>query len=938
MRKLDCRKVRRRIAVIVGVLLLGVGGCDVLDSRTDGDYVARALELRDEGNPNGAIIELKNALQKNPENAKARSLLGQAYVERGDGAAAEKELRRAIELHGARKADLRLPLAEALSLQGKNQELLIEIVPDAPLPPRQRAMLTAWRGDAWLGMRKPDLARREYEEALAIDAQAPLAKLGLARLAAGGNRIAEAQRLVSETLAADPKEPSLWSFQASLWESANELGKAEAAYTRAMALRRFNVGDRASRALVRINLERYRDARQDILTLKKEAPAYYLTHYADGLLDLREGKYPEAQAAFEASERLNSGFPLLHYQLGLVHLGQNHLVQAEQYLSRFLQAAPKSLGGVELLAVAKFRQRDFKSVKSLLAPVLEARPDDILALRLMGEAEIALGNLPQGIEYLRKWVELDPKSAEARHGLGLSLLASGEIRKGLAAFEAAAELSPEAAQPDILIALAYVRARDFGKAIETIGRVREKSPPDSEVADNLLGLVRLAQHDSGGARQAFGRALGKRPGDPAISHQLARLAVKEHRLDEARRLYEDVLKVHREDLPTAIRLAQLDALEGRFKQMAERMEAAVRVHPEALHPRLILAEYLLRQGQPDRAQAMLAPLQAGYPRHPKLLALVVQAQLDTGQARPALDTAKALADAAPRSAKAHYLLALAYAGNRETRNMRNALERALAVDAGFTPAQRAMVKVLALEKKYPEAEAELAKLLRANPDDVDVLGLQGWFATIREQPAEAVRAYRKALEKAPDTRTAIKLARAQWQAGDRTGAVESLEAWTRAHPEDSFSRYLLAGLYRETGRTEDARTQLEEVLRINPNNVPAMNDLAWLIRRTDPGRALTLAERATRAAPQSPALLDTRATILMDQGHYPPALDLLRRAVALDPRNQSMGYRLALALNKTGKIEDALKIVRTLLADGRPFPERKDAQELLKEMSGHAGG
>jgi putative PEP-CTERM system TPR-repeat lipoprotein len=937
MRKLNCRKVRRWIAAIVGSLTLGLSGCDVLDSRTDADHVARARELRDKGDLNGSIIELKNALQKNPENAEARSFLGRVYVERGDGAAAEKELRRAIELYGAKKADLRLSLAEALSLQGKNQEILIEIVPEASLPPRQRAVLMAGRGDAWLGMRKPALARREYEEALAIDVQAPLAKLGLARLAAGGNQHGEAQRLVSEALAADPKEPRLWSFQAGLWESANELGKAEIAYTRAMALRRFNVGDRARRALVRINLERYRDARQDILTLKREAPAYYLTHYADGLLDLREGRYPEAQAAFEASERLNGGFPLMHYQLGLAHLSQNHLVQAEQYLSRFLQAAPKSLGGVELLAVAKFRKKEFKSVKSLLAPVLESRPEDILALRLMGEAEIALGNLPQGIEYLHKWVELDPKSAEARRGLGLSLLARGDTQKGLAALEAAADLSPDAVQSEILIALAYARAKEFAKAIEIIGKIGEKSP-DSEMADNLLGRIHLAQNDFGAARQAFGRALKKKPGDPAISHQLAQLAVKERRFDEARRLYEDVLKMHRGDLPTEIRLAQLDALEGNFKRMGDRMEAVIGKNPGALQPRLILAEYVLRLGQPDRAQAVLAPMQASYPRQPELLALLVQSQLDIGQARPALDTAKILADAAPQSAKAHYLLALAYAGNKETRNMREALERALAVDAGFVPAQRAMIRILALEKKYPEAEAGLAKLLREHPDDADVLGLQGWFATIKEQPAEAVRVYRKVLEKAPDTRTAVKLARAQWRAGDRAGAIESLEAWIRAHPDDSFSRYLLAGLYREMGRPEDARTQLEGVLRINPDNVPAMNDLAWLIRRTDPERALAWAERATQAAPRSPILLDTQAAILMDQERYPPALDLLRRAVALDPQNPSMGYRLALVLNKTGKTEDALKIVRTLLADDRPFPERKDAQDLLEKMSAHVGG
>jgi putative PEP-CTERM system TPR-repeat lipoprotein len=368
------------------------------------------------------------------------------------------------------------------------------------------------------------------------------------------------------------------------------------------------------------------------------------------------------------------------------------------------------------------------------------------------------------------------------------------------------------------------------------------------------------------------------------------------------------------------------------------MDAAIKAHPDALQPRLIRAEYLLRLGQPDRAQVLLEQIQSRYPRQPELLVLLAQAQLDNGQTRLALNTAQTLAAAAPGSAEAHYLLALAQGENGDARNMRKSLEQALAKDPGYPPARQAEVKLLALEKKYPEADAALNRLLREHPDDPDILNLKGWYAMLRGKPQEAAEAYRGVLARAAGSRAAAQLAQALWQAGDQAGAIKTLEDWATGHPDDSLSRYLLAGLYRAAQRPGDAQRLLQRVLDISPNNVLALNDLAWLLRKTDPKRALELAERAVQKTPNSPAILDTLATVLMEQGQDGEAVQVLRRAVQLDPGNPSLAFRLAQALNKTGRTEDSVKAVKALLSDGHAFPERQEALELLKRMTAQAGG
>ncbi len=58
-------------------------------------FYQHAIELSEEGDFQGAIIELKNALQADPKDIAARVLLGNTYLEVEDGASASKAFLRA---------------------------------------------------------------------------------------------------------------------------------------------------------------------------------------------------------------------------------------------------------------------------------------------------------------------------------------------------------------------------------------------------------------------------------------------------------------------------------------------------------------------------------------------------------------------------------------------------------------------------------------------------------------------------------------------------------------------------------------------------------------------------------------------------------------------------------------------------------------------------
>ena len=85
----------------------------------------------------GAVIQLRNALQKNPDLAEARFLLGKSLLETGDLPGAEKELRKAAELKYP--ADEVVPvLARLLVRRGEYKKALDEFGSAAAARRRRR--------------------------------------------------------------------------------------------------------------------------------------------------------------------------------------------------------------------------------------------------------------------------------------------------------------------------------------------------------------------------------------------------------------------------------------------------------------------------------------------------------------------------------------------------------------------------------------------------------------------------------------------------------------------------------------------------------------------------------------------------------------------------------------------------------------------------------
>jgi tetratricopeptide (TPR) repeat protein len=142
-----------------------------------------------------------------------------------------------------------------------------------------------------------------------------------------------------------------------------------------------------------------------------------------------------------------------------------------------------------------------------------------------------------------------------------------------------------------------------------------------------------------------------------------------------------------------------------------------------------------------------------------------------------------------------------------------------------------------------------------------------------------------------------------------------------------------AGTLLDLKKLVPAGDMYSKLLGLDPNNVVALNNYAWIRNELGHADALDYAERAYRIAPSSPEVADTFGWLMVKNGKLKDGLDVLRAAAGASPNNPDILYHLAYTLAKTGQNEDAIKILKVLLDKAGNFASRNEAMELYGSLT-----
>lgn len=922
---------RRPLALAIALALAAsvpLSGCERVSNLTEQEHIQRAKDFEDKGNLKEGVIELKNAIQKNPDSAQARLLLGEIYLRLGQGDEAEKEFSRAEKL-GVNPESIKLQLGKAWLLMGEYKRVLQEISPATGTSPRSKATFLQLQGDALLMTGKLEEGCQRFKDSLATDSRHVAAYWGLANCAIAKRDLTEARTMIDTAIKIDGNDPENWVVLADFERLNNNHDAALAAYATALKHDPSKLGALFGRAQIFAYTNKPAEAKAELEKLKKLSPSFYGTSFVEATLLYTAGKSDQAMDAAQRALKTNPSFKPAQLLYALLQYDRKSYENTAKALTSYLQQSPGHLEARKLLAATYLKLNQPDHALDQLKPYIAAGQADAQILALAGEAHLRGDDPGSARNLYEKASDLVPTSATLRTRVGLSQLATGDESAAIKALEVSSSMGSRDNNADIALAYHFLAEGQFDKALAAIAEL-EKKLPDSPGTYNLKGQAYMGKNDFAQARKNFERALSLDPTLVSAAARLAMMDVQEKNLPAARGRYQAILDKDTKNIPAMVGLAEIAALEQKEAEFLDWLDRAAKASPVAFVPRAMMAKYYLDKNAPQKALTVAREALSARPNSTEALDLLGRVQLAAGEPENARSTYTRIAALSPKSASAQFKLSQIHAAMGDEKATRNSLRKALELQPDHMEALAAL-SVLEARSGHHDEAVKIARTMQATHAPLG-LALEGDALMIAKRYGDAAKFYEQALAKRPDSNLVAKLHQASFRAGNAKLADDTLMAWLKAHPQDHIARAYLAESYTKRQLNRQAIDQYQILLRTVPNDAVVLNNLAILYQSVQDPRALAMAEKAYKLYPDSPAHADTLGWMLVQQGQSARGLPLIEQASKGAPAHPEIRYHLAYALAKSGQAKQARREVAQLQKMSLSPELQKQVQQLLSSL------
>lgn len=877
-----------------------------------------------------AVIQIKNALQADPKLPEARFLLGKALLQDGEAQAAEVELRKALDLKYS--PDQVVPLlAKALLAQGQAGKVTDELAGVALGADDAKADFQVSLAAAQAAQGRTEAAQSALAAALAAQADYAPALVLQARLKAESKDFTGAHAIIDAVLAKSPENHEALKLKGDISAVQGDPEAALASYRKALQARPDFLAAHAAAVATLMQQGKLDAASQQFEAMKKLAPKNPRTLYLETQLAYLKKDFKSGRELAQQLLRITPDNPYALQLAGAVEVQLKSMLQAEAYLSRALQAAPDLALARRLLISIYLRSGQPAKAMNTLQPVLDKIDRDPNMLTLAGEVFVQNNDIEKAESYFTQATALDPKDVKKRTSLALTHMIKGDADAASGELEKIAS-TDSGTTADLALITSLVQRKELDKALKAIAAL-EKKQPDNPLTFNLRGRIMVVKGDIAEARKNFEKALALNPSYFPAAAGLAGLDLAAGKPDDARQRFESVLAADPKNMSALVALAELRAKAGGTpEEVAGLLAKAIAANPAESAPRLLLIDLHLRTRDAKKALAAAQEAASALPERPEILDALGRSQQAAGDNNQALLTYKQLAGLQPKSPQPYLRMAEIQLAGKDKDAAARSLGKALALKPDLVEAQRGLVMLDLDAGKFQEAIARAREVQRQRPKEAIGYILEGDIGAARQSWGDATAAYRAGLKQTPASELAIKLQMALQAQGNNAEAERLAAAWLKDHAKDVAFRFYLGD---NAGRRKDyqkAAAYYQSILDTQPNNAIVLNNLAGVTTQYDKSKALEYAEKANRLAPNQPAIMDTLAVLLADQGEASRAVELLQKAVRLAPQASPIRFNYAKVLAKTGNKAEARRQLEELAKLGDRFPAQGEVAQLMKTL------
>jgi tetratricopeptide (TPR) repeat protein len=398
----------------------------------------------------------EEAVQKSPNNVRARINLGTAYADKG-------LTDKAIEQY-------RIVLTQKPDSEGAHLNLGVLFLREGWIEKAIEEFQTV------LGLQSRTSSRKK-------DAYDVHFNLGLAFYLKGMR-----ERAIEEYQAALRLRPDFAEAHVNLGIVYGALGSTDKAMEHFqtaveldshLASARYNLGTALSgRGMTAAAIEQYRIA-------IKSNPAYAQAHLGLGISYMTSGSIDKAMEHLQTAVRLKPGFADAHAYLGDAYYLRERTTDAIEQFQLALALNPKSAATHKKLGNAFFRKDQTDKAIEEYELALKLEPGDAITRNSLGGAYVKKGLMDKAVEQYQLAVQLNPQSAVIRQGLGDVYYNKGLLNSAAEQYQAVLKLEPDNAVCHFNLGVIYTKQRLLEKAESELEAAVKISPNEERFRKGL---------------------------------------------------------------------------------------------------------------------------------------------------------------------------------------------------------------------------------------------------------------------------------------------------------------------------------------------------------------------------------------------------------------------------------------------------------------------
>lgn len=502
--------------------------------------------------------------------------------------------------------------------------------------------------------------------------------------------------------------------------------------------------------------------------------------------------------------------------------------------------------------------------------------------------------------------DAEPADGESGDGEGFGPPDEGTVPEGGA-------VSAEAYDPEKALADAIEEARanptspehqirlgqlylNFGRFDEAIGAFRAalQLKPDLELAWLQLGMGYASAGRADDEILAYQQAIGELPNSVRLLRSLGLALARRPRLKDAVPVFERLSTLDPNDATTAFLLGQCQLQLNQLGPAERELRRATALDPKFAQALHSLGALYTMRGQFDDA-------------------------IDAYSRILGLETRYNQMNRVRRE------LAGALMGARRYDEAIDILEKIIAESPEFVDAYCQLAEALMMLERLDDARKTLKRAFAIEPDSQCALSFWTALQLRLKKPDEAEESARKLVELIPDNlyaRSALVQTLLVQKRFDE--AIVEAKAIVAKEPAEYRWHLLLGTVYDRAGRLPAAEVSYRNALAIAPDDAGVLNDVGYFLADNELklDEAIQMLRRANELMPRNGSLLDSLGWALMKAGKLDEAERCLDDAVTRNPESPAIQEHVGDLALRRGQVEKARKFWEKALTISTATPEQ----------------